>query len=205
MEITSFLNIIGVIAFSLSGVLKGLKHQLDIFGIIVLGTITATGGGIIRDILLNRTPRTIVNEGDIYLSIVISIIGYLIAHNLHSLGKLIVITDALGLAVFVIIGAEAAFTSNEKIGLMGTALMATLTGVGGGIIRDSLVREIPIVLKEDLYATLCIVGGMLYYVFKVYTKIPEQIYSNGIILLIFILRIIAIKYKLSLPRKKNIY
>ena len=83
--------------------------------------------------------------------------------------------------------------------------MATLTGVGGGIIRDSLVREIPIVLKEDLYATLCIVGGMLYYVFKVYTKIPEQIYSNGIILLIFILRIIAIKYKLSLPRKKNIY
>lgn len=205
MEITSFLNIIGVIAFSLSGVLKGLKHQLDIFGIIVLGTITATGGGIIRDILLNRTPRTIVNEGDIYLSIVISIIGYLIAHNLHSLGKLIVITDALGLAVFVIIGAEAAFTSNEKIGLMGTALMATLTGVGGGIIRDSLVREIPIVLKEDLYATLCIVGGMLYYVFKVYTKIPEQIYSNGIILLIFILRIIAIKYKLSLPKKKNIY
>ena len=205
MEITSLLNMIGVIAFSLSGVLKGLKHQLDIFGIIVLGTITATGGGIIRDILLNRTPRTIVNEGDIYLSIVISIIGYLIAHNLHSLGKLIVITDALGLAVFVIIGAEAAFTSNEKIGLMGTALMATLTGVGGGIIRDSLVREIPIVLKEDLYATLCIVGGMLYYVFKVYTKIPEQIYSNGIILLIFILRIIAIKYKLSLPRKKNIY
>mgnify|MGYP000423205387 FL=1 len=205
MEITSLLNMIGVIAFSLSGVLKGLKHQLDIFGIIVLGTITATGGGIIRDILLNRTPRTIVNEGDIYLSIVISIIGYLIAHNLHSLGKLIAITDALGLAVFVIIGAEAAFTSNEKIGLMGTALMATLTGVGGGIIRDSLVREIPIVLKEDLYATLCIVGGMLYYVFKVYTKIPEQIYSNGIILLIFILRIIAIKYKLSLPRKKNIY
>ncbi|MBN1469670.1 MAG: trimeric intracellular cation channel family protein [Fusobacteriaceae bacterium] len=205
MEITSLLNIIGVIAFSLSGVLKGLKHQLDIFGIIVLGTITATGGGIIRDILLNRTPRTIVNEGDIYLSIVISIIGYLIAHNLHSLGKLIAITDALGLAVFVIIGAEAAFTSNEKIGLMGTALMATLTGVGGGIIRDSLVREVPIVLKEDLYATLCIVGGMLYYVFKVYTKIPEQIYSNGIILLIFILRIIAIKYKLSLPRKKTIY
>lgn len=205
MEITSLLNMIGVIAFSLSGVLKGLKHQLDIFGIIVLGTITATGGGIIRDILLNRTPRTIVNEGDIYLSIVISIIGYLIAHNLHSLGKLIAITDALGLAVFVIIGAEAAFTSNEKIGLMGTALMATLTGVGGGIIRDSLVREIPIVLKEDLYATLCIVGGMLYYVFKVYTKIPEQIYSNGIILLIFILRIIAIKYKLSLPKKKNIY
>ena len=205
MEITSLLNMIGVIAFSLSGVLKGLKHQLDIFGIIVLGTITATGGGIIRDILLNRTPRTIVNEGDIYLSIVISIIGYLIAHNLHSLGKLIAITDALGLAVFVIIGAEAAFTSNEKIGLMGTALMATLTGVGGGIIRDSLVREIPIVLKEDLYATLCIVGGMLYYVFKVYTKIPEQIYSNGIILLIFILRIISIKYKWSLPRKKNIY
>ena len=159
MELLTVLNIVGVIAFTLSGVLKGLKHQLDIFGIIVLGAITAIGGGIIRDVLLNKIPNTIISEKDIYLSVIVSVLGYFIAQNLDSLGKLISITDALGLAAFVIIGAEAALTS-KGIGLMGTAIMATLTGVGGGMIRDSLVRETPFVLKEDLYATLCVLGGM---------------------------------------------
>lgn len=200
MELLTALNIIGVIAFTLSGVLKGLKHQLDIFGIIVLGAITAIGGGIIRDILLNRIPNTIISETDIYLSVFVSVVGYFIAQNLHSFGKLISITDALGLAAFVIIGAEAALR-NENIGLMGTAIMATLTGVGGGMLRDGLVKETPFVLKEDLYATLCVLGGMLYYYFAKHTSVPKNIYSNSIMLLIFIVRILAIKYKLNLPKK----
>ena len=75
MELLTVLNIVGVIAFTLSGVLKGLKHQLDIFGIIVLGAITAIGGGIIRDLLLNKIPNTIISETDIYLSVTVSIIG----------------------------------------------------------------------------------------------------------------------------------
>ena len=201
MELLTILNIIGVVAFTLSGVLKGLKHQLDIFGIIVLGVITATGGGIIRDVLLNKVPKTIVSETDIYLSIIVSVIGYFIAQNLQSLGKLIAITDALGLAVFVIIGAEAALTSKAEIGLMGTAIMATLTGVGGGMIRDSLVRETPFVLKEELYATLCVLGGMIYYYFAVHTDVSKTLYSNVIMLAIFLMRLIAIKYKLNLPKK----
>lgn len=201
MELLTVLNVIGVAAFTLSGVLKGLKHQLDIFGIIVLGAITATGGGVIRDILLNKVPSTIVSEVDIYLSVTVSVIGYFIAQNLQSLGKLIAITDALGLAAFVIIGAEAAILSNAGIGVVGTAIMATLTGVGGGMIRDSLVREIPFVLKEELYATLCVLGGALYYYFAFYTELPKALYSNIIMILIFTMRLIAIKYKLNLPKK----
>ena len=88
MELLTVLNIIGVVAFTLSGVLKGLKHQLDIFGIIVLGAITATGGGVIRDVLLNKVPTTLISESDIYLSIVVSVIGYFIAQNLNSLGNI---------------------------------------------------------------------------------------------------------------------
>lgn len=200
MELLTVLNIVGVIAFTLSGVLKGLKHQLDIFGIIVLGAITAIGGGIIRDVLLNKIPNTIISEKDIYLSVIVSVLGYFIAQNLDSLGKLISITDALGLAAFVIIGAEAALTS-KGIGLMGTAIMATLTGVGGGMIRDSLVRETPFVLKEDLYATLCVLGGMSYYYFATHTEVPKAVYSNIIMIAIFLTRLLAIKYKLNLPKK----
>lgn len=201
MELLTVLNIIGVVAFTLSGVLKGLKHQLDIFGIIVLGAITATGGGVIRDVLLNKVPSTIISENDIYLSIVVSVIGYFIAQNLNSLGKLIAITDAAGLAVFVIIGAEAAISSKAGIGVVGTAIMATLTGVGGGMIRDSLVRETPFVLKEELYATLCVLGGAVYYYFAMYTHLPKSLYTNVIMILIFLMRVIAIKYKLNLPKK----
>lgn len=201
MELLTVLNIIGVVAFTLSGVLKGLKHQLDIFGIIVLGSITACGGGVIRDMLLNRVPITIISENDIYLSIVVSIVGYFVAQNLNSLGKLIAITDALGLAAFVIIGAEAAISSKVGIGVVGTAIMATLTGVGGGMIRDSLVRETPFVLKEELYATLCVIGGALYYYFALYTSIPKPLYTNVIMILIFVMRLVAIKYKLNLPKK----
>lgn len=201
MELLIALNIIGVIAFTLSGVLKGLKNQLDIFGIIVLGAITATGGGVIRDVILNKVPRTLINEKDIYLSIIVSVIGYFVAQNLQSLGKLIAITDALGLAAFVIIGAEAAVTSKTEIGIMGTAIMATLTGVGGGMLRDTLVRETPFILKEDLYATLCFIGGMAYYYFATYTTVSKTLYSNLILLAIFIMRLIAIKYKLNLPKK----
>ena len=201
MELLTVLNIIGVVAFTLSGVLKGLKHQLDIFGIIVLGAITATGGGVIRDVLLNKVPSTIISESDIYLSIVVSVIGYFIAQNLNSLGRLIAITDAAGLAVFVIIGAEAAISSKAGIGVVGTAIMATLTGVGGGMIRDSLVRETPFVLKEELYATLCVLGGAIYYYFAMYTHLPKSLYTNVIMILIFVMRVIAIKYKLNLPKK----
>lgn len=201
MELLTVLNIIGVVAFTLSGVLKGLKHQLDIFGIIVLGSITACGGGVIRDMLLNRVPITIISENDIYLSIVVSIVGYFVAQNLNSLGKLIAITDALGLAAFVIIGAEAAISSKVGIGVVGTAIMATLTGVGGGMIRDSLVRETPFVLKEELYATLCVIGGALYYYFALYTSVPKPLYTNVIMILIFVMRLVAIKYKLNLPKK----
>ncbi len=201
MELLAVLNVIGVVAFTLSGVLKGLKHHLDIFGIIVLGAITATGGGVIRDVLLNKIPSTIVSESDIYLSIAVSIIGYFVAQNLDSLGRLIAITDALGLAAFVIIGAESAVVSNSGIGVVGTAIMATLTGVGGGMIRDSLVRETPFVLKEELYATLCVFGGGAYYYFSLYTSVSKTLYSNIIMMAIFIMRLIAIKYKLNLPKK----
>jgi len=79
--------------------------------------------------------------------------------------------------------------------------MATLTGVGGGMIRDSLVRETPFVLKEELYATLCVLGGAVYYYFAMYTHLPKSLYTNVIMILIFVMRVIAIKYKLNLPKK----
>lgn len=190
-------NTIGVIAFAISGVIKGLKHKLDILGIIVLAVMTSVGGGIIRDVLVNRVPFVLTHNQDIYIATGTAIIMYLIlkkfkSHEKHFLFELLIM-DAIGLAIFTIIGAKIAMSENFSI--ITTAIFATITGVGGGVIRDIFVSEIPIILKEDVYAFLCFFGAIIYYL------MPREIYSD-IILFIFIVlvRIIVIRYKLNLPK-----
>lgn len=198
-------NYIGVVAFSISGMLKGLKHRLDIFGVIVLSLVTALGGGIIRDMLLNQVPVSLINERDAYLAVITALISYLFLHNKlegsKKISRLVMISDALGLAAFAIIGAEKGVNAN--LGPFSTAVMATLTGVGGGVIRDLLVSEIPFVLKEDLYAVLCVVGGCLYWFLASADQkmLERENLAYAVFVILFMIRLIAIKYKLNLPSK----
>lgn len=196
-------NYIGIVAFAISGMLKGLKHRLDIFGVIVLGVITAVGGGIIRDMLLNEVPGSLLNERDAYLAVVTALISYLFLRNKlegsRKISRLVMISDALGLAAFTIIGAEKGV--NAGLGPFSTAVMATLTGVGGGVIRDVLVSEIPFILKEDLYAVLCAAGGFLYWFLADQGILERKSLAYAIFILLFMIRLVAIKYKLNLPGK----
>jgi len=197
-------NYIGIIAFSISGMLKGMKHNLDIFGVVVLGVITAVGGGITRDVLLNRTPISIINEKDAYLAVVTAIISFTFLHNKlegnRKIARLVMISDALGLAAFAIIGAERGLDAG--LGPFSTAIMATLTGVGGGVIRDVLVSETPFILKEDLYAVLCLLGGGVYWWLNSIDLFDHDEMAYMIFMMIFIIRLLAIKYKLNLPKKR---
>jgi len=196
-------NCIGVVAFAISGMLKGLKYKLDIFGVIVLGVITAVGGGIVRDMLLNEVPGSLLNERDGYIAIIAVLISYLFLSNKlegsRKISRLVMISDALGLAAFAIIGAEKGV--NAQLGPFSTAVMGTLTGVGGGVIRDLLVSEIPFILKEEVYAILCFVGGLLYWFLADQSFIERENLAYFLFLLLFMVRVIAIKYKLNLPRK----
>jgi len=196
-------NYVGIVAFAISGMLKGLKHKLDIFGVTVLGVITAVGGGIVRDILLNEVPGSLLNEKDAYLAVITALISYLFLRNKlegsKRISRLVMISDALGLAAFAIVGAEKGV--NADLGPFSTAVMATLTGVGGGVIRDMLVSEIPFILKEDLYAVLCAVGGLLYWFLANKGILEREELAYTIFLLLFTIRMVAIKYKLNLPSK----
>lgn len=198
-------NYIGIIAFAISGMFKGLKHRLDIFGVTVLGIMTAVGGGTVRDILLNEVPKSLINEKDAYIAITTSLISYIFLHNRlegsNKISKLVMLSDALGLAAFTIIGAEKGV--NAELGPFSTVVMATLTGVGGGVIRDLLVSEIPFVLKEDLYAILCALGGLFYWFLTTANQklLTKENLAYIVFIALFIIRMIAIKYKLSLPNK----
>jgi len=199
----TIINFLGIISFSISGMLKGKKHKLDLLGIVVLGTITSVGGGITRDILLNKVPTTLINPNDAYLAIFVSIFSYILLHDRvegnRKTARFVRIADAAGLALFTVVGAEKGV--EMELGAFGTVLMGTLTGVGGGVIRDMLVREIPFILKEDLYAILCIVGSLIYWIGRNIFDIHSNFLIYGIILGIFVIRMFIIKYKLKLPNE----
>lgn len=195
-EFTHITNLIGVISFAISGVLKGMKYKLDILGIIVLAVMTAVGGGVIRDTLVNKIPNVLINPDDMYVAIITSIIVYILIkkskNKKRSFYYELLIMDSIGLAIFTIIGAKIALNAN--ISTVAVGIFATITGVGGGVVRDILVGEIPIVLKEDIYAFLCFVGAVFY------VYMPKTISSEIIIFsLIVIVRLIVIKYKINLP------
>lgn len=198
--IIEILNIAGVAAFSISGVLAGVKKNLDILGVVVLGIITAFGGGILRDVILNTVPASVVNERDMYIAIAISIAAYILCKKVKNYFFLIRIFDAAGLAFFTILGADKGMSAG--LGMLGTVIMATLTGVAGGAIRDVLITEIPFILKEEVYALFAIVGAAIYWTAVKYMEIDRTVVSYIIIAAIFVGRMVAVKYDVNLPRKK---
>lgn len=191
------LDIIGVIAFAISGVSKAKKYKLDLFGVITLGIITALGGGIIRDCIVDRIPVMLVNVRDFYIAFFTSLITYYVFSKrragLRMLMNIVKISDALGLTVFIIIGANVGIMYH--MGLVGTVLLATITSVGGGVIRDMFVRETPFILKEEIYATLCIFGGAVYYA-GYYFHWNMGVTTYAVIIIVFVSRVLAIKYKI---------
>lgn len=199
-DIIDILDIVGVLAFAISGAFKGMKANLDILGVVVLGVITALGGGILRDVLMNSIPASLINERDLYLAIISSIMAYLLGGKIQNFVPIIKIFDAAGLAVFTIIGAEKGMSG--ELGILGIVIMGALTGVAGGVIRDLLVTEIPFVLKEEIYAMFCIVGAFIYFVMIKWLCMDKNVVILIVISLIFFGRVMAIKYDLHLPRRQ---
>lgn len=201
-------NYVGTIAFAVSGVVKGFKKNLDIFGITLLGVITAVGGGMIRDSLIGRLPTALTDPSSIYLSIIVALIMYVIVRTkkqdtpmekqmLHFLTITNRVFDSIGLAIFALIGAS----TGVELGLnpMTSGILATLTGVGGGILRDVLVNETPIVLKEDVYAILALLAGISYHILVLDFALPVIPVYLSLFLLFLLIRFAVIKYNIQLP------
>lgn len=202
------LEIVGTVAFAVSGAFVAIKARFDIFGVLVIGCVTAVGGGITRDILIGSTPPLIFERLYIILiasgaSLIAFFVAYVNRNRFDDLRERIEqvnnIFDAIGLATFTIMGTELAFTNGLSSNVFLSITLGVLTGVGGGLLRDIFTETPPYIFKKHVYAVAAICGALMYYVIRLYVENTILPTAVSIVFIIGI-RMLATKYLWSLPK-----
>ena len=191
------LEAVGTVAFAVSGATVALQRRLDVFGIMLLGLTTALGGGCIRDLLLGRTPPVMFSQ-PLYaiVAIATSLIVFLLAWywRIGFFGHMVLIDRG----VFTVIGVRAGVAAGYGENAFLCVFLGLLTGVGGGVLRDMMSREIPMVLCRRVYAIASIIGGAAYFLLR--TPLQESTAALTGVILVFSIRMLATHYRWSLPR-----
>jgi len=190
---------IGIIAFSMSGFFVAVRNKLDFLGVLISVFLTAFGGGILRDMVVNKTPYTFTHTLPVIVMIVVMALLVLLKfHNKSTIENkpLFILSDSIGLISFSITGALVGLESNLNItGVLG---LSFVTAVGGGIIRDVIINEIPFVLKTGFYGTVALIIGAILYVLDSYDRV--DVYSLSIVFILgVILRLVAYYKKWYIP------
>ena len=202
------MEIIGTIAFSISGALIGASCGLDIFGVVFLGVITSVGGGMLRDVIIGNIPPLIFSNTYIFIiaaitAIIVFIVAYINRQHFQRLKEKIErinnVFDAIGLSAFTVTGTEIACAAGFSGKILLVVLMGMTTGVGGGIFRDVLVSKTPYVLKKHIYALASVVGSTIYYCIRVSAQ-EKTIGTVFAMITVFIIRMLATKYRWELPK-----
>ncbi|MEX0640104.1 MAG: trimeric intracellular cation channel family protein [Nitrosopumilaceae archaeon] len=196
------LDLFGTMAFAVTGAFKAIEHKSDIVGIIILATITGVAGGTIRDIVLGKIPpNSLLEPTYLIITVVTGIILFFLYSRLKKHWNVFLKFDAIGLGVFTIIGATFAFNI-FGLNFLAMVLAGMLTAVGGGILRDVFVNEIPLVFVKELYASASFVGVVVFYFML---GIGGELYLATIIGIILTtgLRLVAMKYNWNLPKVKG--
>ena len=198
------IDILGTIAFAISGVLVAMDKKLDLFGVFIIAFVTAVGGGTLRDILIGNTPVAWMREYTYVLIIFITVVfAILFVNQLKYLRRTLLLFDTIGIGLFTMVGIEKGLTAGVSP-VMCIAL-GTITACFGGVIRDILCNEIPVIFRKEIYATACILGGLSYFMLVLLPIYTTYAYI-GAICIIIITRLLAVKFKISLPniyRKEN--
>ena len=197
MSIFYALDILGTIAFAISGTLAAMHKRLDLFGVFIIAFVTAVGGGTLRDILINRALVSWMQDLNyVYAIVVATIFAIIIRKKIAYLRTSLFLFDTIGLGIFTIIGTEIGI--QQQLHPVVTVILGTLTATFGGVLRDILCNEIPVIFKKEIYAMACIAGSI---VFIVLSNMQIDTNTNYIIttLIVIIIRLLAVKFKLSLP------
>ena len=205
-----FSEFVGTIAFAISGATVAIRYRLDLFGVLFLGGVTALGGGTMRDVLLGQTPpRMFTNYFYLMLAAITAFGTFTVSYfargyemkNPQRLSTALNIIDALGLGAFVVTGTQLAMVSGHENNVFMCVFMGMMTGVGGGVLRDMMIHDIPAVLRKHIYAVAAIIGGLVYfYIVKFFEN--EAIATIMCVAITVVIRILASHYRWNLPRIK---
>lgn len=203
MEFFTFINIGGTIAFAASGTLAAMRKKLDIFGLLVISFVTSVGGGTIRDVLIGHLPvRWILDSSIILIIIGAATVTVIFRNKIEHLDKTLTFFDSLGLGFFALRGIQEGIAI--QLNIPSCIILGTITACFGGVIRDILLNEIPALFRTgQLYATVCIMGGMVFFALQK-LNIAADLIDLITILFIFGIRTLAIKKNISLPKINKI-
>ena len=191
------LDILGTIAFAISGVLIAMNKKMDAFGILIIAFVTAVGGGTLRDILIGETPVSWMKDMNYTYAIFGSaIFAVIFKSKINYLRTSLFLFDTIGIGLYTVVGVEKGI--NADLHPIICVALGTISACFGGVIRDILCNEIPVIFRKEIYATACIIGGFSYFVFR---QLPID---NNIIFMVagaivIAIRIFAVKFKISLP------
>lgn len=206
--ILEIMELLGTIAFAVSGALIAVSRGLDLFGVTFLGCITAVGGGMLRDILLGKCPPAIFFNPSVLMTaaltaLIVFAIAYKNQQHFQTLKEKIErinnVFDAVGLAAFTVTGTEIACAAGYSDNMLLAVIMGMITGVGGGIFRDILVAQAPYVLKKHIYALAALFGSLLYYIIREYAQ-NMMAATVAAVLSVILIRMLATKYRWKLPK-----
>ncbi|MEQ3665044.1 MULTISPECIES: trimeric intracellular cation channel family protein [unclassified Olleya] len=194
------IDILGTIAFAISGVLVALNKRMDAFGILIIAFVTAVGGGTLRDVLIGETPVSWMKDMTfIYVVIASTIFAVVFRSKIDYLRKSLFLFDTIGIGLYTVVGVEKGISAGLHPIIC--IFLGTMSACFGGVIRDILCNEIPVIFRKEVYATACILGGATYFVV---IKLP--IASDFVFVIagavVITVRLIAVKFKISLP---NLY
>ena len=194
------IDILGTIAFAVSGVLVAMDKKLDLFGVFIIAFVTAVGGGTLRDTLIGNTPVAWMKDATYVIVILGAVIfAILFRKQLKYLRKSLFLFDTIGIGLYTMVGIE----KGLNVGLMPIMCIAlgTMTASFGGVIRDILCNEIPVIFRKEIYATACILGGASYFLLRT-LPIENTFAYIGAIGVVIGIRLLAVVFKITLP---NIY
>ncbi len=198
MNLLDFADYAGTFAFAVSGTLSASEKKLDLFGASFIGFITAVGGGTMRDLLMGNTPVTWVKNVDYFLLILCAILfTFIFFKRVIRLKHTLFLFDTIGIGVFTIIGIDKALMYELSAPIC--MVMGLSSAVVGGVIRDTLCNDVPLIFHKEIYATACIVGGTIYLLLD-YFNVNIYFSQIATITSIIIIRLVAIRFNLSLPK-----
>src|SRR5690606_5846584 len=191
------IDILGTIAFAISGVLVAINKKMDLFGILIIAFVTAVGGGTLRDIMIGDTPVSWMRDITYtYVILTSAIVAILLRNKIDYLRTSLLLFDTIGIGLYTLVGIEKSII----VGLHPIMCIAlgTITASFGGVMRDILCNEIPVIFRKEIYATACILGGIAYFL------LSELSIENNIVfviagIVVIVIRLLAVRFKISLP------